>query len=503
MKKLIKNIRKNYMILILSVCMAAVLCAVLIVVNKAEKEPRGIENDTKSISIYDLSLNSSDVIILDGVVESKNISTIVTDITAPVSDLYVYVGNVVKKGDVLCRFDTAEIESEIAVLEKEEQSVLEQERVNHERNRRELQNATDDKDRQLARANNNISSVQSEIDEVKSKIEHTKIKYQEVLSQSAEASDADDEADIEADVNNGLVYIEETSAEDYANEIKELDNELDSLEEELSEYKNTYTDIEIECDRIIQDCIDTINEEVSETGQNSDELARLKAQIDKSVIIAPQDGIVTEVNVSVGASVSEECIVKIADMNSIIVKIQIPEENIFKVYEGMLALVSIPVDGGKTVRGSVWKIIKVPVSDEETAQNFYDAYIDVSNTDINWIYNMNTEVALTSSDRIYMYNIPDEYIFEDENGEYVFTVKERSDGDFAVTKQYIVKGNEYSDKNTTEISFDGINRTTKIIKSDSADMEIYDGELLSGEYFSDDIIMNGEDENFLQEYNGV
>ncbi len=498
MKKLSNNTRKKRVIIVLSACVLAVLCAVFIIADRTEEEPIESEDDTRSISIYDLSVNQSDMIILDGAVESKNISTIVTDITASVSDLYVSVGDFVKNGDVLCRFDTAEIESEIAALEKEEQSALEQERVTHDENQRELQNAVDDKDRQLAKANENIASAQSEIENLKSKSEAAKILYTEALSQDSLISDSKAEDDTES----ADEYTEKSSAEDYANEIEELDNELISLEKELKEYKEAYADIELECNRAIQDCIDLINEEVSEAGQNSDELARLKAQIDKAVVTAPQDGIITTVNVSAGAPASEECIVKIADMNSAIVKVLIPEQNIFSIYEGMPALVSIPPAGGKTVKGYIWKLIMVPVSDEETAENFYEAYIDVSGNDVNWVYGMNVEAALTSSDRTYIYDIPNEYIFEEENGEYVFIAKENSDNEFTVEKQYIVKGNEYPDKDSSEIYFDGINANTKIIKSDDAEAEIYDGEILPGEYFSDsDMIMDSTE--YLPAEDGV
>ncbi|MGN0106271.1 MAG: HlyD family secretion protein [Hominilimicola sp.] len=418
------------------------------------------DSDASIIDVYDFSSGEHiNMIETKGTVISENVSYITTELSAKVSEVYVSVGDYVQKGDVLCVFDTSELKNELSLMEAEMEENKRQNDTLHASNVKALQNAIEDKESNVNQAIKNINNIQNKINSKQEQLDN--------LKKSISSNDVYD--------NSETDFIQDTSS--YQHEMDTIISELDTLYEQLDEANEHLELTTKEADRLISECQDTIdNEDVYE---NNLEYESLKKQLSESIIRAPQSGTVTSVNMSKGMFPYDEIIMTISDMENLKIKSDISESDIFKISSGMKVLISTPALENDFVEGKVESILYVPqndfLSDDYAADNKYTVTISFSQNNLKWIAGMSVGVKILLQDKTYLYDIPNNYISGDETGKYIFIAEKISSNEYNAVKKYVDIGIEYPDKHMTEIYFNGINDTTKLIKSTDDFNLIYDG----------------------------
>lgn len=202
-----------------------------------------------------------------GTVRSQNVVSVTSDLTAKVKQLNVALGDTVKKGQVLCVFDSSDIEDQIQVLE------------------------------------NQISEAQSAADTQRQSA-------QRALDQAVSERDATLESDQQAinsateDLNMAKAELQDALAEEPQNSarITAAQQSVKDAQSALSEAQQTYKADAQSLNANVQSAQSTLDSiAASDISQTSAELDKLRQQLAKVTVTAPQDGIVTNLNISVGS----------------------------------------------------------------------------------------------------------------------------------------------------------------------------------------------------------
>ncbi|MDE7121100.1 MAG: efflux RND transporter periplasmic adaptor subunit, partial [Oscillospiraceae bacterium] len=104
--------------------------------------------ETAAIEYHDISNHIS----VSGNVESENLVKVTSKLTAKVESLHVEIGSHVNEGDILCVFDSSELQQQYDNLLKSQENSQNQNENTHKINQRNLENAQKEKEINLAQA---------------------------------------------------------------------------------------------------------------------------------------------------------------------------------------------------------------------------------------------------------------------------------------------------------------------------------------------------------------
>ncbi|MCL5070571.1 MAG: efflux RND transporter periplasmic adaptor subunit [Actinobacteria bacterium] len=162
-------------------------------------------------------------------------------------------------------------------------------------------------------------------------------------------------------------------------------------------------------------------------------LSGKKSQLENVEIYSPFEALIISKAAEVGELVNKNSsVLKIANLNEIILKVDIPEIDRMKIKEEMPAGISFDVYSGKKLEGSVKEISKI--SKTTDAGTFYEAIIEFKNPselaeeniDIAGLYGLNANIEIVTEAKENITAVPNDYIFK-ENGK-KFVYKKNADG---------------------------------------------------------------------------
>lgn len=205
----------------------------------------------------------SQYITLSGTVSGKSSMTITGDPTLKVEKLNVRKGDAVKKGDVLCIFDSTSLQEEFDSLSDSNSRTQGAQNYTHGINQRNLENARRDKANALSKAQQDIDDAYNKRDQAYENYNNKVNQFNEINKNIdtvyAEMYETDNEEEFKA---------KEAQWEELKAKSALLNNELTAEHEMLSSYddaitaaKRAYEDVEKSADNLIQNAQDTIDQE--------------------------------------------------------------------------------------------------------------------------------------------------------------------------------------------------------------------------------------------------
>ncbi|MBP3760493.1 MAG: efflux RND transporter periplasmic adaptor subunit [Ruminococcus sp.] len=473
--------------------MAAFLAAAavsMVSCSSGGSETGGAAVDTYKLEKQDIENDIS----VSGRVEGSDIVKITTDLTAKVKTLNVEIGSSVKKGDVLCIFDSSEFQTEYDNLVSSSNKNNEKSDSQHDINQRTLDDAVSDKEATLNKAQRALDNAIEAKDNAWNKyydLENKKNDYEN------RANEYYDRAYSEDGTPEDLAKYQE-----YQQLFKSTEAEYNALGDQLSSYDHAVDDAQDaynaavkNADKLIQSAKDTINSEKFTTDDSIDtQLKKLKEKIDKCTVTAPKNGIITALAVSEGSIPSKDSIMTIEDDSKLKIKVTIKEADILNVHEGQKAVITTSATGDKEFQGTVSRIVNI-MSEQpanamtgESSGGGYSAEITIDDDEDMLLIGMNAKAKIILDEKKDVFAVPYDAIMEND-GKYSIFVAEGSGSQYTVKEVEVTKGLETS--YLTEISSYDIDEGDLII-TDTDFLHEGDRVRVSGSYYSTVNSQDGE-----------
>lgn len=448
------------------------------------------------------SRNLSETISLSGTAAGISRTNVTSKATAKVKTVNVQVGDQVKKGDVLCLLDSTDIEEQIATAEKTLSNETAVASNQSKQNAQALADAKADQNVQLSEAQNAINQAKEDLDAANTKLANDKSLLAGKQSELTAAIQNRDQAKETAFASPEDELLQRAyeqvaaTAESKQAEVTALQEAVRSEEDALKTYQravtsaqSTYDNTKTSTDKAIASAQNTIEMESYQTMDQTTEkaLKDLKEQLADCEVIAPCDGVVTAVNISVGDNNTPNAvIVSIEDTSSMKINATVNEEDILKIEEGMKAVVKTGATGEEEMEGTVTRVVKVKnestaVNPESGTTSGYTAEITVNDSKL--LVGMNAKVKVMIREKKDALAVPYDLIQKDEEGNtFVMVAQEQEDGTYVAEKCNVTAGEEV--EYYTEITGGDLKKGDRLI---------YDTSIQEGDTFSAEQIYTEED----------
>lgn len=445
----------------------------------------------------------SESISLTGTAAGISKTNVTSRAAAEVTAVNVQVGDQVKAGDLLCTLDSTDIEEQIATAEKTINNESAVESNTAKQNAQALEDAKADQASQLADAQTAIDQAQEDCNAANAKLEADRntlaAKQAELATVQSNYDNAKAAAEAAPDDEN-LQKAYSDAAEALTAKQAEVSSAQESVsadEASVKEYQravtsaqSSYNSIKSSTDKAISSAQNTVDMEGYQTSDSTADktLKDLQAQLADCQIVAPCDGVVTAVNVSVGDNnTANAVILSIEDTSSMKINATVNEDDILKIEEGMKAVVMTGATGDDKMEGTVTRVVKVKnestAADGTTTSSGYAAEITVENSQL--LVGMSAKVKVMIQDKGEALAVPYDLIQNDDNGDtYVMVANDNGDGTYTAAKCKVTAGDE-------------VNYYTEITGGNlkEGDLLVYDTSIAEGDTFSADQTYSEDDAN--------
>lgn len=420
----------------------------------------GVKNSMASLggkySVIEAGENDlSKTISNSGKVIGNGTVDVTTKLTAEVSEVNVSIGDSVKEGDVLCVFDDSEIREKYNSLKKRIKNSNKKTENSHEKNERDLETAKSKKKIAVARAKRAYDKAVRERDNAYNKYNSLVNEYNSHL-------------------NDG---------EDTGYDFASADAAIDQLYEGLSAYddavttaQDAYNDTIDQWDETIQEYQDVIDaEEFTEDNEDNKELKELKEQLDQCTVTAPQDGVITALNVNEGTIPQSASLMTIVNTDKTVIELTVKETEITHISEGMEAVVTSKVLPDEKMPAKITRIVNVLSSDPAAMTeggeggSGYKVEVTLDTTNEELLIGMSASVEITLEAVGKKLSVPYSGIVEEDDKTYVYvaTPDKENKGSYTAKKVEITTGVE-SDF-YTEIAGGDVKKGDLIIENPQGD----------------------------------
>lgn len=384
-----------------------------------------------------------------GTMESKEKTSVTSDLTYKISQLNVEPGDYVNPGDVLCVFDGAELEAQIKSLEQQLSNASSLTEKQKNINARALSEAKAEKETQLSAAQKAIDEAKGDYDSALAARDRIQAacddcrRQQERLNARISALDPASEEAME--LSQQLTELSASEAS-LIGQLQEAESTLSALRQALSEAQSGYDSTRKAADQQIQaaqDAIDTQNLS-SEDDEARKELESLKRKRDRLTVVAEQAGIVTSLNVSNGSIHAGGELMVIQNARQLKLTVSIKESDILKLKEGMKANVTSNADEKLTAEGTITKIVDFvssTTSSDGYDQPGYSAEITLPE-DCGMLIGMSAKAKILLSDQTKAMAVAYDSIFTEGDSHYVYKAVPDQDGRYLVEKVAVTTGAE-------------------------------------------------------------
>ena len=406
-------------------------------------------------------------ISVSGAVEGSNIVKVTTDLAAKVSQLNVELGSSVKAGDVLCVFDSKDLQSEYDALKNSMDKNGERVESTHKINQRNLDSAKSDKTNALAQAQRVIDKAVSARDDAYNKYNSTVASandyYAKYIDAYNRAYSGEGDASAVSEVESYLKMFQSAEAE-----YKALAEQLPAFDAAVQDARDAYSQAERAADAAIQTAQDVVNAEKFDSDDTTKtQLEKLQEKINKCTVVAPKDGIITAINVAEGSIPSTDAIMTIEDTSQLRIKVEIKETDILSVEKGQKAVITTNATGDKEFTGTVDRVLNVmsdsvnPYSGEKNGG--YSAEITIDDSDTALLIGMNAKVKIIIEEKEDVFAVPYDSIIENKDGTFSVVIADGTPGNYTAKHINVEKGMESS--YLTEIKSSEIKEDTLVLTS--------------------------------------
>ena len=419
-------------------CIVAVIIVILLAVGlivglvMAMKSVTAMMQSTPygKVAVKDLS----SYVNVSGIVASSDTITVTSELGEKIVKLNVKVGDSVKKGDVLCEFDSTSLQQQFDKLSASSDQAQDAEDYKLSILRRNLNEAKQDKATALNQAQQAINNAEKRRDEAYNTYNENVNIYNRLIDDIAAA----DPAQI-------------TEMQQQADALLEANKELYPLlaqyDEAVTSAYNAYNDVKKATNQSVQAAQDQIDSEkynVTDTSA-SDQLEKLQEQIDNCIVVAESDGVVTKVNVTEGSVAVSPVLMVIENTESLMIRGKVSEADILSVEEGMTCEIKTTATDQEIIPGSVKRIEKfISAADAEAGSAGYTVEISIDDPESKLLIGMSANIKIIIDKADQALSVPYESIRGGENeGYFVFAgVPGDAEGTLKVVKKPVEVGFE-------------------------------------------------------------
>lgn len=418
-------------------------CAVSKIFSSVNDKGMGVEVSPAEMTDLIRGINVS------GTINGVNTVKVTSSAASKIESLLVSPGDYVKKGDVLCIFDSSSLQDEYDALKQEVENAEEMSKKTHTINVRNLNEAKTDRETSLAQAQRAIDEAIAARDKASSRYNAMVEKYNAAAARKDELYNQLQYADDESAESLGELYQEAVSEFQSAeSEMTSLADQLDSCEIAIQSAKDAYDSAKRTADSAVQNMQDVIDAEKFNADNTSrKQLNKLAEQIEECTVKAPIDGMVTSLNAAEGSIPSSEAIMTIVDDSSLVITADIRESDILRINDGMKAVVKTSATGDEEFDGEVTKVVKIfqENSDDPYSQNegSYTAEITVDGNCENLFIGMKASIQIILEEKENVLAVPYDSIVEKEDGKkIVYISRPQDDGTFVAEEAVVEAGME-------------------------------------------------------------
>ena len=384
---------------------------------------------------------------MSGKISSSDKLIITADPALKVSKLNVKVGDSVKKGDVLCEFDSSKLQEEYDRMSLNNDKAQGASQYSHNKIVRNLDKAKQQKNELISQAQSAIDSAVKKRDNAYNEYNKKVEEYNELLGKVDEAYNELSASSIEDYITTKAAYDKLQAQLNAAESALSLMHEsLSSYDDAVSSANEAYSQAVKSGDEIVQAAQEAIDaEQYSITDDSYDkQLEELKERIDRCIIKAERDGVVTELNISEGSVPDSSNIMTIENTSQLIVAGRVGEADILKISEGMEAEIKTSATEERIIKGSVKRIERIISSgSNKVDMGGYTVEISIDEEDSGLLIGMSANVKIILDKRTDVLSVPYDAIAGGENeGYYVYVASPAENGNYRLSKHDVTVGFE-------------------------------------------------------------
>lgn len=274
----------------------------------------------------------------NGVIESANSE----DITGgsygmKVSEVLVAEGDIVVAGDVICIFDTTDIDDQISVLNTRINEMEADRTTKNADYDQQMVDADAERAENLAKAQENLAKAQAELEEAEADLAAKIAEYEAYINDDDPTHTS---TTLEAIQMQAVIETKESNVESIRMRVDNYQTQVDNY----SNGDNSY----------IEDSKENYNAQVDNSIDSlKDQKKRYQNQKEDATIVAGMDGTITAINVVEGATFSGGVIATIEGVDHFIVEAQIEEYDIPDIAVGMKVLIKTDATREEELEGVV------------------------------------------------------------------------------------------------------------------------------------------------------
>lgn len=327
-----KNGKKKWIIIIMAVVLVAAVAAGA-AVSGLSKEQEVTSNGSVELVTKRTIANS---ISGNGTIEASNMENVTGGFFGmKVEAVNVAVGDMVAAGDVICTFNTENIDEQIKNMQENIADTKEDKRTHLADYDQQIADAEEANAEQLAAAEENLAEAQADLAEAQASLAQKQAEYDAYLAEEGHS-----DADMEAVQMEIIIESKKSNVETIQVRADAYQSRIDSLEQQ-----DTTT---------LKNAKENYAEQMDNTISNLEEqLETLQEQKAEATVYAGISGTVTAVNVSAGSSFSGGTIACIEGADQFIVEAQIEEYDIADVAVGMKVLVKTDATRDEELEGVI------------------------------------------------------------------------------------------------------------------------------------------------------
>lgn len=398
---------------------------------------------------------------IDGTVESKEkIAHVSTDLTdLKVIEINCETGDRVKKGDVLCRLDTSELEDELNKLESDKtqsDTLLE---YKYEQCLEKIKRVENENDARLEKAQAAIDKAQDDYNDASYKYDENNDLYEQYTSNAneyyANAQNTADKEEAASIMEEYSSYLE--MAGNALAEREQASANMKLYDNEIAVARDAYKEAELTNEQLLaeaQNEADICRLTGGDSGETVSRIANIKKTIENSEIKASCDGVITSVFAVVGTTCSNGILMEIQDCSNLCIHVVVKEEDFLEVKKNMEAQITVASNADKNYMGVVENIIDIK-SDEG-----FDGFITIDDPDESFVLGMSANVKICTDSRTDVLTIDKSAIFTNSEDQLcVYKGEADSDGKYIAHETVIETGlqnDEVSEITSGDIKEDDI-----------------------------------------------
>ncbi|OON85359.1 hypothetical protein BXO88_12650 [Oribacterium sp. C9] len=419
--------------------------------------------------------------------ESKSLSSTISD--AEVKAVNVKVGDTVKKGDVIAVLSTEKLEKQLELAKAALDNTVEKNKMDIDEAGRSLANAQNSMNTQNAQAAVDINTtteklhtsetdllnaqqdiqkyileettLQTEIDSCQdiydseqAVLRNKQRKLTRMQNGEGDGDDAGDSSTTKLQLDIDQITNSQSDRQTHISELKTKLSETQSKRKEAESKLETAKESIESCKQSLQKSQLSLNEtnannrKTIQDGQSNIEMAKRNAdyneknaqndvekirdQINEAVIISPIDGIVTNLNVSVGELYKGDVIAVVQNTSGFKASAEADQYDISDIAKNMKASISTKTTGDTEMTGEVTFVSPIPgitntskdsTSTTKSTSNNYPIEVTIQDPSDRLRIGMTAKIKIIENEAKDVLAVPSSYITTDESGENVVTVK--------------------------------------------------------------------------------